>query len=115
MAYAEWLLILVLPIGVGLAAKRKNRSVWLWLAGTTVGSPLLLYILFRIVRIGEPFLAVLGGCLVGWLGALLFLSFAAHLCPKCRQPIPKEQWRLKECLACGWRSAAPSPQQAEKG
>ena len=46
---------------------------------------------------------------LGWglIGALFFptsfiwLLLESHLCPKCKAPLTKDQWRLRSCPTCG--------------
>ena len=43
----------------------------------------------------------------GLIGGLFFptsficLLFESHLCPKCKTPLTKDQWRLRRCPTCG--------------
>src|SRR5436189_5116972 len=43
----------------------------------------------------------------GLIGALFFptslicLLLESHLCPKCKSPLTKGQWRLRNCPTCG--------------
>ena len=65
---------------VGLLAKRKNLSFWLW-GGITTLSGLLLF-------------------LIGPILVLLVLAFKHYRCRQCKAPLTSAEVRKKTCRHC---------------
>ncbi len=90
----------------GGTAALKNRSGWRW--GIPLGCAFGICILLAVMvpsqstKAASVICAVLSGLsLIGCLAGLVMLAFQKGLCPTCRKPLNRQQWKEKACPQCG--------------
>jgi len=72
---------------LGMFAARKNRNIWAW--------------------------AIIGA-FPWFLGpAIIIMCFLAFLCPKCKSPMTKKEWKGGHCQ-CGWNRAGSLQEKTQR-